>query len=167
MHLVAKSYFDTFCTNFGASFDDAKNFEAFTAYCAFSRYSADNVEATDLVYNGADPGIDGALLFLDDRAVFSTEELEEIFKSSRREFHVTVVLTQAKRAVNWSKQEIDSFVAAIADYLSEHPKQPHSHFLADFKGMFNLLFKNIGRIRSGLPDLHAYFFTAAPEADAA
>lgn len=166
MHLVTKSYFDTFCANFASPFDDAKNFEAFTAYCAFTRYSADNVEATDLVYDGADSGIDGALLFLDDRAVFSADELEEIFKSSRREFHVTVVLTQAKRSVTWSKQEIDSFVAAITDYLSEAPKQPHSQFLADFKSMFQLLFKNIGRIRGGLPDLHTYFFTAAPDTDA-
>jgi len=167
MHLVTKSYFDTFCANFGPPFDEAKNFEAFTAYCAFTRYSADSIEATDLVYDGADPGIDGALLFLDDRAVFSAEELEEIFKSSRREFHVTVVLTQAKRSVTWSKQEIDSFIAAITDYLSEDPKQPHSQFLADFKNMFRLLFKNIGRIRGGLPDLHTYFFTAAPDTDAA
>lgn len=167
MHLVTKSYFDYFCLNFGAPFDEAKNFEAFSAYCAFTRYSADNVEATDLVYDGADPGIDGALLFLDDRAVFSAEELEEIFKSSRREFHVTVVLTQAKQSTTWSKKEIDSFVAAITDYLSEAPKQPHSQFLADFKKMFELLFKNIGRIRGGLPDLHAYFFTAAPDTDAA
>lgn len=95
MHLVTRSYFDNFCENFGAPFEESKNFEAFTAYCAFTRYSADNIEAADLVYDGADPGIDGALIFLDDRAVFSAEELEEIFKSSRREFHVTVVLTQA------------------------------------------------------------------------
>lgn len=167
MHLVTRSYFDSFCAKFGPPFDEAKNFEAFTAYCAFTRYSADNVEATDLVYEGADPGIDGALLFLDDQAVFSAEELEEIFKSSRREFQVTVVLTQAKRSVNWSKQEVDSFVAAITDYLSEDPKQPHGQFLADFKSMFVLLFRNIGRIKGGLPDLHAYFFIAAPDTDAA
>lgn len=166
MHLVTKSYFDTFCTNFATSFDEAKNFEAFTAYCTFCRYSADNVESTDLVYDGADPGIDGAFLFLDDRAVFSAEELEEIFNTSRREFHVTVVLTQSKRSETWSKQEIDSFAAAITDFLSETPNQPHSQFLSDFKKMFQLLFKNIGRIRGGLPDLHTYFLTAAPDTEA-
>lgn len=166
MHLVTKSYFETFCQNFGTPFDEAKNFEAFVAYCAFTRYSADNVEASDLVYEGADPGIDGALLFLDDRAVFSVEELEEIFSTTKREFQVTIVLTQAKRSTTWSKQEIDSFVAAISDYLSEVPQQPHSQFLADFKSMFQILFKNIGRIRGGLPDLHAYFFTAAPDTEA-
>ncbi|MCO6363708.1 MULTISPECIES: AIPR family protein [unclassified Paracoccus (in: a-proteobacteria)] len=167
MHLVTRSYFESFCEDFAAPFEESKNFEAFTAYCAFTRYSADSVEATDLVYDGADPGIDGAFLFLDDRAVFHFDELEEIFASSRREFHVTVVLTQAKRSTSWSKQEVDSFVAAITDYLSDSPKQPHSQFLADFKKMFRLLFKNIGRIRGGLPDLHSYFFTAAADTPAA
>jgi hypothetical protein len=166
MHLVTKSYFETFCKDFGAPYDESKNFEAFVNYCAFSKYSGDRVEASDLVYEGADPGIDGALLFLDDRAIFSIEELEETFAKSRREYKVTIVLVQAKRSVNWSKQEIDSFVAAIVDFLSEAPAQPHSQYLAIFKKMFNKVFENIGRIRGGLPDIHAYFFSAAPDTDA-
>lgn len=166
MHLVTRSYFDTFCKDFGAPYDESKNFEAFVNYCAFSQYSGDRVEAADLVYEGADPGIDGALLFLDDRAVFSVEELEEIFDKSRREYEVTIILTQAKRSTTWSKQEVDSFVAAIVDFLSEAPAQPHSQYLATFKKMFNKVFENIGRIRSGLPNIHAYFFSAAPDTDA-
>lgn len=166
MHLVTKSYFEAFCKDFSAPFEESKNFEAFVNYCAFSRYSGDRVEATDLVYEGADPGIDGALLFLDDRAVFSLEELEEIFDKSRREYKVTLVLTQAKRSVSWSKQEVDSFIAAIVDFLSETPAQPHSPYLAMYKKMFNKIFENIGRIRGGLPDLHAYFFSAAPDTEA-
>lgn len=166
MHLVTKSYFDSFCRDFGAPFDDSKNFEAFVNYCVFSKYSGDSVEATDLVYDGADPGIDGALLFLDDRAVFSIEELSEILDGSRREYHVSIVFTQAKSSTSWSKQEIDSFVAAVVDFLSENPAQPHSQYLADFKLMFTKLFENIGRIKSGLPDIHCYFLSAAPNTDA-
>lgn len=166
MHLVTKSYFDAFCSDFGAPFDESKNFEAFVNYCAFAKYSGDSVECTDLVYEGADPGIDGALLFLDDRAVFSMEELIEIFETTRREYKVSIVLTQAKRSTTWSKQEIDSFVAAIVDFLSESPAQPHAQYLAEFKLMFAKLFENIGRIQGGLPDLHAYFFSAAPDTEA-
>ncbi len=166
MHLVTKSYFDTFCKDFGAPYDEAKNFEAFVNYCAFSKFSGDNVEVSDLVYEGADPGIDGALLFLDDRAVFSLEELEDIFQTTKREYQVSIVLTQAKRSTNWSKQEVDSFVAAIVDYLSDKPAQPHSQYLADFKKMFGKVFENIGRIKGGLPNIFAYFFTAAPDTDA-
>lgn len=85
MHLVTKSYFNTFCQNFGARYADTKNFEAFANYCIFSKYTGDSVEVPDLVYEGADPGIDGAFLFLDDRAVMSFDELNEIFAGSRRE----------------------------------------------------------------------------------
>ncbi len=59
MHLVTKSYFNTFCQNFGAPYSDSKNFEAFANYCIFSKYTGDSVEISDLVYDGADPGIDG------------------------------------------------------------------------------------------------------------
>lgn len=166
MHLVTRSYFDTFCQDFAPPFSESKNFEAFVNYCVFSKYSGDNVEANELVYEGPDPGIDGALLFIDDRAVFSVEELDEIFKTSRREFAATIVLTQAKTSTSWSKQEIDSFVASVVDFLSEKPAQPHSQYLADFRLMFNRLFENIGRIRGGLPDLHVYFLTAAPDTEA-
>lgn len=166
MHLVTKSYFDSFCRDFGAPYDETKNFEAFVNYCAFSKYSGDSVEASDLVYEGADPGIDGALLFLDDRAVFSLEELDEIFQASRREYQVSIILTQAKRSTNWSKKEIDSFVAAIVDYLSDAPAQPHSQYLADFKKMFKKIYDNIGRIKGGLPNIYAYFFSAAPDTEA-
>jgi hypothetical protein len=166
MHLVTKSYFENFCKDFGAPYNESKNFEAFVNYCVFSKFSGDNVEASDLVYEGADPGIDGAFLFLDDRAVFSIEELEEIFQTTKREYQVSIVLTQAKRSTTWSKQEIDSFVAAIVDYLSEAPAQPHSQYLADFRKMFTKVYENIGRIKGGLPNIHAYFLTAAPETDA-
>ncbi|HYI85440.1 MAG TPA: AIPR family protein [Acetobacteraceae bacterium] len=166
MHLVTKSYLDAFSRDFGAPFDHSKNFEAFANYCAYSKYSGDSVEASDLVYEGADPGIDGAFLFLDDRAVFSKEELAEILEESRREYHVTLVFTEVKSSTVWSKKEVDSFVTTIADLLSEAPAQPHSQYLAEFKLMFQKIFENIGRIKNGLPDVHAYFITAAPDTDA-
>ena len=138
----------------------------FAHYCVFSKFSADNVEVVDLVYEGADPGIDGAMLFLDDRAVFSAEELREILSTSRREFHVRVVLTQVKSSDSWRKSEIDSFVAAISDLLSDAPAQPHASYLADFTEMFRAVFENIGRVKNGRPDLGAYFLSAAPDTDA-
>lgn len=166
MHLVTKSYFDSFCAKFRAPFDQTKNFEMFAHYCVFSKFSADKVEVVDLVYEGADPGIDGAMLFLDDRAVFSADELREILGTSRREFHVSVVLTQVKSSDSWKKSEIDSFVAAIADLLSDAPAQPHAPYLAEFKEMFQAIFENIGRVKNGRPDLGAYFLSAAPDTDA-
>lgn len=166
MHLVTKSYFDAFIGQFQPPFDAAKNFEAFANYCVFSKCSADKVEVVDIVYEGADPGIDGAMLFLDDRAVFSAEELREILSASRREFDVTVILTQVKSSQSWRKVEVDSFISAIVDLLGDAPAQPHAPYLADFRASFRAVFENIGRVRNGRPNLRAYFLSAAPNTDA-
>lgn len=99
------------------------------------------------MYEGPDPGIDGALLFLDDRAVFSEDELNEIFDGGKREYHVSIIFTQVKSSITWSKMEIDSFIASISDFLSESPAQPHSQYLSEFKNMFKKVFENIGRIK--------------------
>lgn len=166
MHLVTKSYFNAFCQSFGSPYSDSKNFEAFSNYCIFTKYSSDSIEISDLVYDGADPGIDGAFLYLDDRAVMSLEELTEIFDGSRREYAVSVVFTQVKSSISWTKMEVDSFIAAVVDLLSDQPAQPHAPHLAEFRLMFKKIFENIGRIKNGLPDLHAYFLTAAADTDA-
>jgi hypothetical protein len=126
MHLVTKSYFNTFCQNFGAPYSDSKNFEAFANYCIFSKYTGDSVEISDLVYDGADPGIDGAFLYLDDRAVMSLDELSEIFDGSRREYSVSVVFTQVKSSTSWSKMEVDSFIAPWLIF-SRMNLQSHMH----------------------------------------
>jgi hypothetical protein len=165
MHLVTKSYFNNFREQFNAPFEDTKNFEAFANYCIFQKHSSDAVDPSDLVYEGADPGIDGAFLFVEDRAIFSLSELEDVLASSRRELSFTVVFTQVKSSESWQKKEIDSFSAAIVDFLSEEPAQPHAEALADFKELFRAIYKNIGRVKTGRPSAYAYFATAAPKTE--
>lgn len=166
MHLVTKSYFDTFCAEFNPPFELAKNFETFANYCVFAKHSADNVDPTDLVYEDADPGIDGAFVFVEDRAVFSVAELQDMLAATRRELSFTVVFTQVKSSTNWQKKEVDSFAAAIVDLLSEDPAQPHGEYLAEFRQIFRAIYGNIGRVKGGRPDVHAFFVTAAGPTDA-
>jgi hypothetical protein len=166
MHLVTQSYFNNFRESYGVQNSEAKDFEAFANYCIFNKFAADQVNPFELIYEGPDPGIDGAMLFLGDRAVFTTEELEEIFSGSKREFEVKFVFTQVKTSTNWSKKEIDSFVANVVDFLSETPAQPHSEYLANFKSMFRIVYKNIGRVLGNLPSMESYFVSAAQDTDA-
>ncbi len=166
MHLVTKSYFDAFCAEFNPPFKETKNFEAFSNYCVFSKHSADSVDPTDLVYDGADPGIDGAFVFIEDRAVFSISELNDLLSSTKREMAITIVMTQVKSSTSWQKKEIDSFAAAMVDLLSESPAQPHSEYLAEFREIFQAVYANIGRVKGGRPNIKAFFVTAAPLTDA-
>lgn len=85
MHLVTKSYFDEFCSEFTLPYNEAKNFECFANYCVFSQFSSDAVEPSELVYEDADPGIDGAFVFVEDRAIFSLDELEKLLSETKRD----------------------------------------------------------------------------------
>lgn len=85
MHLVTKSYFEEFCTKFAPPYDAPKNFECFANYCVFSQFSSDAIEPSELVYEDADPGIDGAFVFVEDRAVFSLEELNKLLSETKRD----------------------------------------------------------------------------------
>lgn len=166
MHLVTRSYFAEFQNEFTPPYSNSKNFECFANYCIFSQFSSDTVEPSELVYEDTDPGIDGAFIFIDDRAVFSLEELDRLLLETRRDLHFSVVFTQVKSSVNWQKKEIDSFAASIVDLLSDDPVQPHGETLAEFRDIFQAIFRNIGRVKGGRPDAFAYFISAASDTEA-
>lgn len=167
MHLVTKSYFDAFCDEFAFEKGSTKSFEAFANYCINNRFSDDEVKPAELVYEGPDPGIDGAMLYVDGRLVLSEEELVEILAAGKRELDFEVVFTQVKTSESWSKKEIDTFSAAIVDLLSEQPAQPLSDYLQDFKKLFKAIFSNIKKVKGGRPTANAFFVSAAPDTEAA
>lgn len=51
--------------------------------------------------------------------------------------------------------------------MSDEPAQPHGQTLAEFREIFKAIFKNIGRVKGGRPEVRAYFVTAAANTDAA
>ena len=166
MHLVTKAYFNDFKVKNQLALDDSKSFEAFANFCVFSKFSPDKIDPQELVYEGDDPGVDGAMIFLDDRLISSRDELTEILGASRRDFPAKVVLTQVKSSKSWKKNEVDSFVANAIDLMSDQPAQPHSEHLANFREIFLAIFDNIGRIHKGRPSLEAFFASAAPPPEA-
>ncbi|MDQ1900074.1 AIPR family protein [Paracoccus sp. WLY502] len=167
MHLVTTSYFDAFCDEFAFEKGSTKSFEAFANCCINNRFSDDEVKPAELVYEGPDPGIDGAMLYVDGRLVLSEEELVEILAAGKRELDFEVVFTQVKTSESWSKKEIDTFSAAIVDLLSEQPAQPLSDYLQDFKKLFKAIFSNIKKVKGGRPTANAFFVSAAPDTEAA
>lgn len=167
MHLVTKSYFDAFCEEYNFAKGDTKSFEAFCNFCAANFFSDDDLNPEDLVYDGADPGVDGALLFVDGRAIYTVDELTALLGGGKREYEFQFLFTQDKSSETWKKGEIDTFSAALIDLLSETPAQPHSDYLVEFKKIFVEVYRNIKRVRGGLPNAFAYFISAAPETDAA
>ncbi|AWK85003.1 AIPR family protein [Azospirillum thermophilum] len=161
MHKVVEQHLKDFKSRFGVAFDRDKSFEAFLSYCVLRIYSADNVQADTLTYDGDDPGIDGILFFVDDVYVSSIDEMKDVFKKSRRDVDVIIAMTQAKTSESWDKKEINAFQSAILDFLSDSPHYPHASYIAEKKELFDEIIKNVGKIRGGKPQIHCFFGTTA------
>jgi hypothetical protein len=110
-----------------------------------------------LVYTGDDPGIDGAMIFLDDVYVSSSEEVTDFFAHRKRDVDVTVVFTQAKTSENWDKKEINTFQSAIQDFLSPDHSYPHSDYMSVAREVFDAVIEHVGKIRGGKPNVVCCF----------
>jgi len=161
MHRVAKAHLDDFAKKYEVGDIEAKQFEAFLNYIIFRTHCAENVDPRDLVYDGADPGIDGVMIFIDDTYISSVEEVEEAMKGRRRDTDVSIVFTQAKTGESWSKAEINVFESAISDFLSDHAAYPQSTYMRNAREVFDTVLKHVGRIRDGKPKAKAVFATTA------
>lgn len=161
MHRVVKSHLADFEKKHPVSDHEPKQFEAFLNYAVFRTYCAENVEPRDLIYDGADPGIDGVMIFIDDSYVSSIEEVDEAMTSRKRDAEVTIVFTQAKTSETWSKADINTFESAINDFISEQAVYPHSEYMKNAREIFDAVLTHVGKMRDGKPKAQAFFATTA------
>ncbi len=104
MHRVVKAHLEAFMERHVLSESIEKSFEAFVTYCVLRKYYSDAVAPSNLIYEGADPGIDGIVILLDDILIASEEELLEQFKRPRRNFDALIMFTQSKTAESWERK---------------------------------------------------------------
>lgn len=161
MHRVVKSHLNDFQNKFSVSTQESRQFEAFLNYVIFRGHCAEAVDPGTLIYDGDDPGVDGVMIFIDDAYVSSVEEVVEAMSNRRRDADVTIVFTQAKTSESWSKSEINVFESAVIDFLSESKNYPHSEYMTNAKEVFDEVLKHLGKIKSGKPEVQAFFATTA------
>lgn len=165
MHRVVKSHLADFQAKFAVSNQESRQFEAFLNYVIFRGHCAEAIDPSTLIYDGDDPGVDGVMIFIDDSYVSSIEEVIEAMKDRRRDADVTIVFTQAKTSESWSKSEINVFESAVIDFLSESVMYPHSEYMTNAKEVFDEVLKHLGKIKSGKPEVQAFFATTARESE--
>lgn len=163
MHLVTKSYFDTFAAEYEFESGSSKSFEAFANFCVANKYADDEFAPEDLIYEGDDPGIDGAMLFVDGRLMLTEDSLLDFLGAGTREHDFQFVFTQVKSGDRWAKRDIDTFHAAVSDFFEDDPALPHADFLIEFKKVFAQVYKSIKRVRGGLPNIACFYIVPAPE----
>ena len=165
MHLVIEQHLADFQARFALELDQPKLFEAFTAYCALRLVSADHVDPTSLIYEGADPGIDSILFFVDDSYVSSVDEFEDIIGQGLRDKDVSIIFMQSKTSEKWDKGEITKFQSALLDFVGGQNNYPASDYLSERLDIFRSVIKHVGKIRGGKPRAICHFAAsgAAPK----
>ena len=161
MHRVVAAHLRDFQSKYSISDDKSKQFEAFVSYSVFRSFCAENVDPKELVYDGADPGIDGVMLFLNDSYVSSVEEIEDMLKNRKNSVQATIVFTQSKSSESWNKSEINTFESAVLDFLSDDSKYQHSDYIEARKEIFDKLIGFAGKIQDGKPRVECFFATTA------
>lgn len=160
MHPVVKSHLDSFVSEHGLeTLDGPKQYEAFVNYCVLSQFYLGQIDPSQHIYSGDDPGIDGILFAIDGDLITSVQEAKEVLNKPKNDMDVTVCFVQAKSGENWQKKEINVFESAIIDFLAEDSNYPHDDFLKERKEIFFEIISKLRKIKNGKPNTYCYFST--------
>lgn len=167
MHRIVKYHMQDFVSEFEiGEHDESVVFEMFVNYSIGRSLSSGPLDPIEMVYDGADPGIDGFIALLNGEQVSSVEEASDVFEQAKNDVDAHFVFTQAKTSETWKKSDINVFQAAISDFVSESPKSKMAPELISGKEIFDLVISKVGRLRGGMPSVSAHFVNTAPEPQA-
>ncbi|CDZ38622.1 AIPR protein [Neorhizobium galegae bv. officinalis] len=164
MHRVIKNHFDNFVKKYNLAHTESMNFEAFSAYCIAKHFTFDNVNPEALVYEGDEPGIDSAFFICDEAIITSIDEINALFEKKKNNHDIVCVLIQSKTSETWNKKEINTFESAVLDFMSENSEHKYNEELNERKEVFNIIIKNVGKIKNGRPRIQCFFVNTANEA---
>jgi hypothetical protein len=160
MHRIVKAHLDSFVQSFGLEADDeAVQFEKFATYCVLSnRFSA--TFDLDAVSTGpGDEGIDGIAVIIDETVTASVEDAQSTFASQRRNHDVDVLFVQAKRSESFDLGDFLKFKEGILRFATQTPYAATDEVLLDARQMFDVILKEVPKVRNGKPSLTARFVT--------
>ena len=109
---ILEGYLRSFTSEFELeTLDEPAAFEYFVNYCVVSRHHPDPFDPDDVAVGGSgDLGLDGLTIIVNDRIVYSVEDVDYL-KNQLRRLEVEFVLTQAKTSSRFSAADIGTFIS--------------------------------------------------------
>ncbi|PRX29219.1 hypothetical protein B0G75_109207 [Paraburkholderia sp. BL18I3N2] len=160
MHRIVKAHLESFVQSFGLEGDDeAKQFEKFATHCVLSSRFSATFDLDDVSTGPGDEGIDGVAVVIDEVVTPSVEDAQAIFASQRRNHDVDVLFVQAKRSESFDLGEFLKFKEGILRFATQTPYAATDEVLLDARQMFDVVLKEVPKVRNGKPSLTARFVT--------
>ncbi len=160
MHRIIKAHLSSFASSFGLEADDeATQFEKFSAHCVISSQYTSGFDLDDVVTSIADDGIDAIAIAIDEVVVCSSEDAIAAFGTARRNHDVDVVFIQAKRSENFDLGEFLKFKEGVLRFVNQNPYTVTDDVLKEAREIFDVVVREVPKLRNGRPTLTARFVT--------
>jgi hypothetical protein len=148
----------SFVDSFGLQAEgEASQFEKFAAQCVISSRYSSSFDLDDVVTGQGDEGIDAAAVIVDESVIASVEDCQAIFSSPRRNHDVDVLFIQAKRSESFDLGDFLKFKEGILRFANQSPYMAADDVLKDGRSMFDVVMKEVPKLRNGKPSITARF----------
>lgn len=115
---ILQSYLQDFCREEG--YEDLKEpeaFERFVNHCIIAREHADTFDLDNICIGGGnDISLDGVAILVNDRLVYSKEEID-YFKTTFRRFDIKFIFIQAKTSSSFDMGDIGNFLFGVKSFF--------------------------------------------------
>lgn len=160
MHRIVKAHLNSFAQSFGIeSVDESIQFEMFTNFSVISSRASSQFELEDVTTGPADDGTDGIAIIIDEEVIASDEDAISVFKTDRKNHDVEIIFIQAKRSDSFELGDFLKFKESILRFINSDPYDIDDDVQKNAKAIFEVIIKNVPKIRGGKPSLTTHFVT--------
>ncbi|MFY2941417.1 AIPR family protein [Achromobacter xylosoxidans] len=160
MHRIIQAHFDSFIDSFGLMAEETSaQFEKFATHCVIANRYSTTFDLDDVVTSAGDDGIDGLAIVIDESVVTSAEDTSSVFAAPRRNHDVDVIFVQAKTTEGFDLGDFLKFKEGILRFVNQVPYGASDEVLTSGRAVFDVVVKEVPKLRNGRPSLTARFVT--------
>ena len=169
MHRIIASHLASFVSEYALEADDqAIQFEKFSNFVVLANRMASQIELDDITTGKDDDGTDGLAVIINEEHIVSPEDAKAVFDNERRNNDVEAVFIQAKNSEGFDLGDFLKFKESVLRFFTQDPYGAASELQQDVRAVFDVVIKNVPKIRHGKPNVELVFVTTgtyvAPEA---
>jgi hypothetical protein len=160
MHRIIKAHLESFTKSFGLEADEEQvQFEKFVTHCVLANRFSTTFDLDDVATGPGDEGIDGIGVVIDEAVTASVEDAQAVFAAPRRNHDVDIIFVQAKRSESFDLGDFLKFKEGILRFATQTPYSVTDDVLVEARRMFDVVLKEVPKVRNGKPSLTARFVT--------
>jgi len=160
MHRITKAHLESFVKSYGLEqHNECTQFEMFVNNAVISSKIGGDFDLEDVTTSEGDDGTDGVAVLIDEELIISDEDAVSTFKKDRKTHDVEVVFTQAKRGESFDLGDFLKFKESVLRFVNSERYDIKDDVQTNARKVFDVVIKNVPKIRDGKPVLMARFVT--------